>query len=110
MPLPFLFSLALAASPCQAFLLPLFLPVFTSRRLAQQQQRAIWITEAIMLAPLAIHMKTNIFVPRVAPMLRSATEVNALRMMMNMTVAMTLAPVVQSAATKVKKPMGSAAH
>lgn len=50
----------------------------------------------------AIHMNTNISVPSMAPILSSATEVKALRMMMNMTVATTVATVMKRAARKVK--------
>ena len=50
-------------------------------------------------------MNTNILMPTSAPMLSSSTEVNAFFMMMNMTVAITAATVVNRAAKKVKMPV-----
>lgn len=50
-------------------------------------------------------MNANILVPSSPPMLSSSTEVKAFCMMMNMTVAMTVATVVKRAAKKVKIPV-----
>jgi len=55
-------------------------------------------------------MKTNIWMPILAPMLRSATEVKAFLIMMNRTVAMTDATVMHSAAKKVNIEMKKAAQ
>jgi hypothetical protein len=99
------FSLIPGVSVCQAFLLPVFLPFLTSLLLAQQQHRLVWINQARIDVPAAIHMNTNILMPSVAPMLSCSTEVVAFCMMMNMTVAMTVATVVKSAAKKVKMPV-----
>jgi len=94
----------------QAFLLPLFFPLLTSLLLAQQQHSPIWIRNAKMAQPLAIHIKTNISMPRLAPMLSWVTEPKAFLMMMNMTVASTVATVTHSAARKVKMAMTKAAQ
>lgn len=50
-------------------------------------------------------MNANILVPNEPPILSSSTEVKAFCMMMNMTVAMTVATVVKRAAKKVKIPV-----
>ena len=50
-------------------------------------------------------MNANILVPSSPPMLSSSTEVKAFCMMMNMTVAITAATVVNRAAKKVKMPV-----
>lgn len=50
-------------------------------------------------------MNANILVPSSPLMLSSSTEVKAFCMMMNMTVAMTVATVVKRAAKKVKMPV-----
>lgn len=99
------FSEIPGVSVCQAFLLPVFFPFLTSLLLAQQQQRLVWINQARMEVAAAIHMNANILVPRLAPMLSSETEVNAFCIMMNITVAMTVATVMNRAAKKVNMPV-----
>lgn len=76
--------------------------------LAQQQHSPIWMRAATMEKPVAIHMKANISAPSDAPMFTSWTDVKALRMMMNITVAMTVATVIRRAAMKVKIDVASA--
>jgi len=84
-------------------LFPFLRPVFTSLRLAQQQQSPVWINQAKMENAAATHIRANMVVPMVAPMLSSATPLMTFRKMMNMTVAITVATVVKSADKKVKK-------
>lgn len=63
------------------------------------------MSHATIAAPLATHMNANISTPILAPILSECWLVTASFMMMNMTVAMTLATVVQSAAKKVRSMM-----
>ena len=94
-----------------AFTLPLFLPVLTSLRLAQQQHCPTCTSHPAMAHPLAIHMNANILVPSSGTILTSAS---ALRMTLvkitNMTVAMVAATVVKRAERKVRMAMGRVAH
>lgn len=99
------FSEIPGVSVCQAFLLPVFFPFLTSLLLAQQQQRLVWINQASIEVPAAIHMNANILPPRLAPIFSSETDVNAFCIMMNITVAMTVATVMKRAAKKVKMPV-----
>lgn len=61
-------------------------------------------------AAAAIHMNTNIFVPMLASMFKSATDVKACCIMTNRTVAMTLATTIHRALTKERRAMGKAAQ
>ena len=97
-----LFSLTGAPSGPQAFFEPVFFPLLTSLRLAQQQHWPRVINQAKIELAAAIHMKANICVPMWPSMLSWSTEVMAFCMMMNRTVAMTVATVVKRAARKVR--------
>jgi hypothetical protein len=77
------FSLILGPSYFQAFMLPLFLPVLTSLRLAKQQQRLSWMIQARTAVPAAIHMKANISTSIEALMFNCWTCVMAFCIMTN---------------------------
>jgi hypothetical protein len=82
---------------------PFLLPRLTSLRETQQQHKHSWIKKASNAAALATHMKANILVPIVAPILTSVTEFSkAFCMMMNMTVATTEAAMIQIASNAVR--------
>jgi len=73
-------------------LTPFAFPILTSLRLVQQQVKQSCMQKASNAPALATHMKANIVVPIVAPMLTSVIAVsNSFRMMMNIAVAITLA-------------------
>ena len=77
------FSLSLGPSFFQAFMLPLFLPVLTSLRLAQQQQRLSCMIQAKIAEAAAIHMKANISTPIAALIFSCWTCVMAFCIIMN---------------------------
>jgi len=106
----YFFSLISEVPVLQAFLPPRFLPLLTSLREAQQQVKQSVISHAMIAKPDAIHMNTNIRIPRLASIFSCVTDVMAFFMMMNITVAMTVATVVQSAPKKVRIMMKSVAQ
>lgn len=91
----------------QAFLLPRFLPLRTSRREAQQQHWPNMINHAIMLVAAATHMNANICTPKDASMSRVFWLVITFFMTTPSTVPMTVATVVHRAPKKTKKRIGA---
>jgi hypothetical protein len=99
-----------AVVPEYAFSLPLFLPMRTSRRLAQQQHSPICTSHAKIANALAVHMKPKRYEPILALMFNSWTPLITFRNMTNMTVAMTDAAVAKRALRNARMAMGKVHH
>jgi hypothetical protein len=104
-PPPFAPLITTPSAPPYAFSFPLFLPVLTSRRLAQQQHNPVCTNQANIANALATHMNANMVVPTLAPMLISLTPLMTFRKMMNMAVAMMEAAVTKRALRKARMAM-----
>ena len=102
-----------AASPdcLQAFFLPTFLPFLTSRLDAQQQHKPICTIHPRSVQADAIHMNVNIWIPIVGTILTvSSAPCTTFLKIRNMTVAITVATVVNRAVTKANIAIGNVAH
>lgn len=102
-----------ATSPfcLRVLLAPRFFPLLTSLLDAQQQHCPIIISHPRIAQPLAIHMNANISTPMVGTMFTSGSAPSTTFLnMMNMTVAMMEAVVVNRAERKVRKAIGKVAQ